>query len=167
MKSIPMTDFSVLLYHSPDRMPEAVAEGADLYCAGHTHGGQVALPLYGAMLTLSKFGKRYEAGLYHEDRTWLYVNRGIGMAGGFLPRVRFWCRPELTITLQARALILAQALAPGLFARALQLVNALLPGNPGGEAPSRRKGYHCQSDVSPSRLTQLADAASPHYNELP
>jgi NAD(P)-dependent dehydrogenase (short-subunit alcohol dehydrogenase family) len=76
-------------------------------------------------------------------------------------------RPELTITLQARALILAQALAPGLFARALQLVNALLPGNPGGEAPSRRKGYHCQSDVSPSRLTQLADAASPHYNELP
>jgi NAD(P)-dependent dehydrogenase (short-subunit alcohol dehydrogenase family) len=76
-------------------------------------------------------------------------------------------RPELTITLQARALILAQALAPNLFARAIQLVNFLLPENPGGEATSRRKGYHCQSDVSPSRLTQLADAASPHYNEKP
>jgi NAD(P)-dependent dehydrogenase (short-subunit alcohol dehydrogenase family) len=76
-------------------------------------------------------------------------------------------RPELTITLQARALILAQAVAPNLFARALQLVNALLPENPGGDAPSRRKGYDCQSDVSPSRLTQLADDASPHYNELP
>jgi NAD(P)-dependent dehydrogenase (short-subunit alcohol dehydrogenase family) len=76
-------------------------------------------------------------------------------------------RPELTITLQARALILAQALAPNLFALALQLVNVLLPENPGGDAPSRRKGYHCQSDVSPSRLTQLADAASPQYNEIP
>jgi NAD(P)-dependent dehydrogenase (short-subunit alcohol dehydrogenase family) len=76
-------------------------------------------------------------------------------------------RAELTITLQARALILAQAVAPNLFARALQLVNALLPGNPGGDAPSRRKGYHCQSDVSPSGLTQLADAASSQYNELP
>jgi NAD(P)-dependent dehydrogenase (short-subunit alcohol dehydrogenase family) len=76
-------------------------------------------------------------------------------------------RPELTITLQARALILAQAVAPNLFARALQLVNALLPGDPGGDAPSRRKGYHCQSDVSPSGLTQLADAASSQYNELP
>ena len=43
-------------------------------------------------------------------------------------------RPELTITLQARALILAQALAPNLFARAIQLVNVLLPDNPGGEA---------------------------------
>jgi NAD(P)-dependent dehydrogenase (short-subunit alcohol dehydrogenase family) len=75
-------------------------------------------------------------------------------------------RPELTITLQARALILAQALAPNLFARAIQLVNFLLPENPGGEA-TIRKGYHCQSDVSPSRLTQLADAASPHYNEIP
>jgi NAD(P)-dependent dehydrogenase (short-subunit alcohol dehydrogenase family) len=76
-------------------------------------------------------------------------------------------RPELTITLQARALILAQALAPNLFARALQLGNAFLPENPGGEAHSRRKGYHCQSDVSPSRLTQLADAASPLFNEEP
>ena len=76
-------------------------------------------------------------------------------------------RPELTMTLQARALILAQALVPNLFARALQLVNVLLPENPGGDAPSRRKGYHCQSDVSPSRLTQLADAASPQYNEIP
>ena len=76
-------------------------------------------------------------------------------------------RPELTITLQARALILAQALAPNLFALALQLVNFLLPENPGGDDPGRRKGYHCQSDVSPSRLTQLADAASPQYNEIP
>jgi predicted MPP superfamily phosphohydrolase len=94
---IPPDEFSVFLYHSPDLMPEVAAKHIDLYCAGHTHGGQVALPLYGAMVTLSKYGKRYEAGLYHENDTWLYVNRGIGMDGGFAPRVRFWSRPELTV----------------------------------------------------------------------
>jgi predicted MPP superfamily phosphohydrolase len=97
VRSIPANEFSVLLYHLPDLMPEVAAERIDLYCAGHTHGGQVALPFYGAMITLAKFGKRYEAGLYHEGDTWLYVNRGIGMEGGPAPRVRFWSRPELTV----------------------------------------------------------------------
>jgi hypothetical protein len=69
----------------------------DLYCAGHTHGGQVALPLYGALITFSKYGKKYEAGLYREGETWLYVNRGIGMEGGSTPRVRFWAPPEVTV----------------------------------------------------------------------
>ena len=97
LRKIPRNEFSVMLYHMPDLMPEVTAQHIDLYCAGHTHGGQVALPLYGAFVTLSRFGKRYEAGLYHEMDTWLYVNRGIGMAGGFAPRVRFWARPELTV----------------------------------------------------------------------
>jgi len=96
-RAIPNSEFSVMLYHMPDLMPEVTAEHVDLYCAGHTHGGQVALPFYGALVTLSKFGKRYEGGLYHEGDTWLYVNRGIGMAGGLAPRVRFWSRPELTV----------------------------------------------------------------------
>jgi uncharacterized protein len=97
VRGIPGGEFSVMLYHMPDLMPEVAAAHIDLYCAGHTHGGQVALPFYGALITLSKFGKRYEAGLYHENDTWLYVNRGIGMAGGFSPRVRFWAPPELTV----------------------------------------------------------------------
>jgi predicted MPP superfamily phosphohydrolase len=95
--AIPANEFSVLLYHSPDLMPNAVAENVDLFCAGHTHGGQVALPLYGALITFSRFGKRYESGLFRESNTWLYVNRGIGMSGGFVPRVRFWSRPEITV----------------------------------------------------------------------
>jgi predicted MPP superfamily phosphohydrolase len=78
-------------------MIQEVAErSVDLYCAGHTHGGQIAVPSYGALVTLSRFGKRYEAGLYREKSTTLYVNRGIGMEGG-VPRVRFWSRPELTV----------------------------------------------------------------------
>lgn len=86
----------LLLYHYPDLMPEACAAKVDLYLAGHTHGGQVALPWYGALVTLSRFGKRYERGLYHEDGTSLYVTRGIGMEGEG-PRVRFCSRPEVAI----------------------------------------------------------------------
>jgi len=89
--------FTIFLYHLPDLIFDASRRKVDLYCAGHTHGGQVALPFYGALMTLSRFGKRYEAGLYREGDTSLYVNRGIGMEGGLAPRVRFCARPELTI----------------------------------------------------------------------
>jgi hypothetical protein len=89
--------FTVFLHHLPDLVFDAARRKVDLYCAGHTHGGQVALPFYGALMTLSRFGKRFEAGLYREGDTWLYVNRGIGMEGGFAPRVRFCARPELTV----------------------------------------------------------------------
>jgi predicted MPP superfamily phosphohydrolase len=89
--------FTVFLNHYSDEVHEAARRGIDLYLAGHTHGGQVALPFYGALITLAKFGKRFEAGLYRVERTWLYVNRGIGMEGGSAPRVRFWARPEVTL----------------------------------------------------------------------
>ena len=94
---IPEDAFTVFLHHYPDLIREVAAKRIDLYCAGHTHGGQVALPLYGALITLSKFGKKYEAGLYREGVTTLYVNRGIGMEGGHAPRVRFWAVPEVTV----------------------------------------------------------------------
>ena len=94
---IPANAFSVFLYHTPDLIKEVASRHVDLFCAGHTHGGQVAIPGYGAILTFSKFGKQYEAGLHREGKTALYVNRGIGMEGGNAPRVRFWARPELTI----------------------------------------------------------------------
>jgi predicted MPP superfamily phosphohydrolase len=66
-------------------------------CAGHIHGGQVALPFYGALVTLSRTGKTYESGLYRVGGTWLHVSRGLGMEGGHIPRVRFWARPEVTV----------------------------------------------------------------------
>lgn len=97
LAGIPKDALTVFLYHYPDLIKEVSSHQVDLYCAGHTHGGQVALPGYGALVTFSKFGKQYEAGLYREGKTSLYVNRGIGMDGGAIPRVRFWSRPELTI----------------------------------------------------------------------
>jgi predicted MPP superfamily phosphohydrolase len=98
LKGVPPEAFALFLYHTPDVILEAAETNrVDLYCAGHTHGGQVALPVYGALVTLSKFGKKYESGLHREGSTWLYVTRGVGMEGGPAPRVRFFARPEITV----------------------------------------------------------------------
>jgi len=97
MATIPRGAPAVLLYHYPDLIERVRGRGIDLYCASHTHGGQVAIPFYGALVTFSRFGKKYESGLFHEAGTTLYVNRGIGMEGGPVPRVRFWARPEITV----------------------------------------------------------------------
>lgn len=92
---VPDGAFTVLLYHSPDLIEAAAAHGIDLYLAGHTHGGQLRLPFYGAIVTSSVYGKRYEAGDYTLGGTRLYVSRGLGFEGGGMPRARFLCRPEI------------------------------------------------------------------------
>ncbi len=97
LRHIPPDDYSIFLYHTPDLIEDLSGVNVDLYLAGHTHGGQVAIPLYGALMTFSKYGKKYESGKYTVGDTVLYVNRGIGMAGEGLPRVRFFSRPEITI----------------------------------------------------------------------
>lgn len=97
MRNVPEDAFRIFLFHYPECMEEMTRNKIDLYLAGHTHGGQVALPFYGALITLSATGKRYEAGLYQLNQTHLYVNRGIGMEGGSAPRVRFCARPEVTV----------------------------------------------------------------------
>lgn len=97
LTGIPPDALKIFLYHYPDLIKEVAEREVDLYLAGHTHGGQVALPIYGALMTLSKYGKTYESGLFRERDTWLYVNRGIGMEGRHTPPVRFWAPPELTL----------------------------------------------------------------------
>lgn len=97
LSAVPAGMLSIFLYHYPSAIVEAAQSKVDLLCAGHTHGGQVALPLYGALITLSKLGKQYEAGLYRLQDTWIYVTRGVGMEGGPAPRVRFCARPEISV----------------------------------------------------------------------
>ncbi len=96
-KALPRDRFNVFLYHTPDLIEEVSGPGVDLYLCGHTHGGQVALPWYGALITFSKFGKRYESGLYRVGPTTLYVNRGLGMEPRPGPQVRFLARPEIAV----------------------------------------------------------------------
>jgi len=94
---VPPDVVRVLLYHSPELIPFASKLGVDLYLCGHTHGGQVRLPVYGAVLTSSELGKQYDMGYYRLRDTHLYVSRGIGMEGLGAPRVRFLCPPEITL----------------------------------------------------------------------
>ena len=95
MAGIPDEAFTLLLYHSPDLIYEAAERGVDLYLGGHTHGGQLRLPFYGAIVTGSIYGRRYVSGLFEEGRTSMVISRGFGFEGGGMPRARFLCRPEI------------------------------------------------------------------------
>ncbi len=97
LDTVPAEEFALLLYHTPDLMPQAVSLGVDLYLAGHTHGGQWRLPGFGAILTSSHYWKRYEAGHYQQGHTHLYVSRGLGMEGFGTPRARLFCPPEVVL----------------------------------------------------------------------
>ena len=92
-----LTPFTILLYHSPDLAPEAAESGIDLMLSGHTHGGQVRLPGFGALVTSSLYGKRFEVGRIAVGATTLYVSRGMGLEGTGAPHVRFLCAPEVVL----------------------------------------------------------------------
>jgi predicted MPP superfamily phosphohydrolase len=86
--TVPMT---ILLAHDPRRLTEAAALGVPLVLSGHTHGGQVVLPLVGA-IAAQKFP--VVAGIGRRDRTTLFVSRGVGTI--YVP-VRINCPPEVAV----------------------------------------------------------------------
>ena len=91
----------ILMAHEPDYVETVLQHprGAlvDLMLAGHTHGGQIRLPIGGALI-LPPMGQKFVEGHFRLDHLQLYVNRGVGTVG--LP-FRLNCPPELTIfTLQ-------------------------------------------------------------------
>jgi hypothetical protein len=93
--------YTIYLHHYPDAVDEIKArdpgQRVDLFLCGHTHGGQVCLPFWGAVITLSKYHKKFERGLYSVDGMPMYVNRGVGSGGGGIPHVRFLARPEVAV----------------------------------------------------------------------
>jgi predicted MPP superfamily phosphohydrolase len=92
------TDACVLVSHNPDVAETLADRRAGLMLSGHTHGGQVVVPGYGAPIVPSAYGQKYAHGLVGAPCTQVYVSAGVGMSG--LP-VRGYCRPEITlITLQ-------------------------------------------------------------------
>ncbi len=113
----PTAALTVGVTHAPYRrvLDPMAADGAQLLIAGHTHGGQLALPLYGALVTncdlptdRAKGLSRWWPGagsapssLAPADAAWLHVSAGLGTSP-YAP-VRFACRPEATLlTLVAR-----------------------------------------------------------------
>ena len=83
----------LVVVHEPDIFPE-LDERASLTLAGHTHGGQVALPLLGRLIVPSRFGQRYAAGHVIEHGRHLFVTTGLGTS--ILP-VRFGVPPEFAV----------------------------------------------------------------------
>lgn len=81
-EGLPANEPLLLLSHRPDLFEHAARLGVDLTLAGHTHGGQLALPLLGRRpLTLARFMTRYTRGTYRSGPSTLHVNLGLGMTG--------------------------------------------------------------------------------------
>ena len=82
----------ILLMHYP-KMADSLGAKFDLILAGHSHGGQIRLPFYGALAVPWGVG-RYDLGLFETPGGPLYVNAGIGT---YRIPYRFNCRPEITV----------------------------------------------------------------------
>jgi predicted MPP superfamily phosphohydrolase len=91
MAGVPADAYKIALFHSPAFF-DRIAGHVNLCLAGHTHGGQVLLPLIHPFWLPGGSG-RYLAGWYQQDGTEIYVSRGLGWS--VLP-VRFLARPEIT-----------------------------------------------------------------------
>ncbi|GGO23343.1 metallophosphoesterase [Deinococcus humi] len=85
---------TLLVSHNPDLLPELPA-GIGIVLCGHTHGGQIRLPLLGAPVVPSKYGQRYAMGwVTGAHGTPAYVSRGLGLSG--VP-LRNLCQPEVAV----------------------------------------------------------------------
>jgi predicted MPP superfamily phosphohydrolase len=90
--AMPPADFRILLSHSPDRFYRAARWGVDLVLSGHNHGGQIRLPLVGAVFMPSVYSRRFDRGFFRRGRTLMYASDGLA---GKHP-VRYGCPPEVT-----------------------------------------------------------------------
>jgi predicted MPP superfamily phosphohydrolase len=84
-------DLTLALMHTPDRWPAAKKLGADLALAGHTHGGQIRIPIFGPLFCPSRHGSRYSRGWFESRGKRMFVSQGVA---GVIP-VRFLCPPEV------------------------------------------------------------------------
>jgi uncharacterized protein len=89
---VPESAYKIALFHSPPFF-EVAAGRCDLALAGHTHGGQVRLPVVGP-LWLPPFSGKFVAGWFERQETRMYVSRGVGTS---IIDVRFLSRPEIAI----------------------------------------------------------------------
>ncbi len=97
MKVAAQNQFHIVFGHGPDFSMGKI--DADLLVAGHTHGGQVRVPGFGALITFSDVPQQWGTGGFFEIRpgTHLLVTSGVGHERFHAPRLRFFCHPEIVI----------------------------------------------------------------------
>ncbi|NOZ21627.1 MAG: hypothetical protein GXP25_11145 [Planctomycetes bacterium] len=95
MDGVSPEDPTIMLVHAPDVIESAPERGVDVVFAGHTHGGQIRLPLIGALVTRSKVHRRHACGVFKVKDTVFHLNKGLG--AGPITDFRLFCRPEATI----------------------------------------------------------------------
>ena len=86
------SDLRILLAHSPDQIGWAVKRNFDVVFAGHTHGGQIRLPIAGPIIAPSRYGIKFASGTFKIRDTLMHVSRGVS---GDEP-IRLNCPPELS-----------------------------------------------------------------------
>lgn len=91
-------DVRILLSHRPDAAFHVPEGGVDVVVAGHTHGGQVQLPVLGPPIKLSGVSREVAAGGLHEvDGVPVYLSTGVGLERATAPQVRFGARPSIGV----------------------------------------------------------------------
>lgn len=93
LHGIPRGACTILLAHLPDYFVESAGDRVALQLSGHNHGGQIKLPVLGAVLVSSRFGRRYVEGFFKRNGSLMYVSRGLGGK----PPIRWGSKPEITV----------------------------------------------------------------------
>ena len=93
LQGVPPTETTIVAVHEPDFADRTAKHPVDLQVSGHSHGGQVRIPGYGAPI-LPHLGRKYPFGLNRVRDLQVYTNRGIGVV---FPPVRLNCPPEVTL----------------------------------------------------------------------
>jgi predicted MPP superfamily phosphohydrolase len=95
-RSVPREGCRILLSHNPDVNEDItrMQEHIDLVVSGHTHGGQIVLPVLGFPYLLSPFGQKYRAGLVRDHRRQTYISCGLG---AYLAPIRLNCPPDVSV----------------------------------------------------------------------
>ncbi len=93
LSGVPEGAFHILLSHTPDVLKDLPASGEGLVLSGHTHGGQVVLPILGPILNHSTLKPGFISGMVRQGNTLLLVTNGLGV-NRFFP-FRFRCRAEV------------------------------------------------------------------------
>lgn len=92
LDGVPLSACQILMAHTPELYAEASQAGTDLYLCGHTHAGQVRLPLIGSVIQNADAPRKYTHGYWRHGRMHGYTSAGLGCS--MLP-VRFNCPPEI------------------------------------------------------------------------